>query len=120
MDRLIALVLLRWRMDLRSILGARERAVGLLFLAPSLALGSLVASVFVFVGIRALDRSHPELVLPGLSVAATVVGIFWVLSPLLAGVAFSETHDVSIRAPARARPRRRRPRLRSRPSLPLR
>lgn len=95
MDRLIALVLLRWRMDLRSILGARERAVGLLFLAPSLALGSLVASAFVFAGIRALDRSHPELVLPGLSVAATVVGTFWVLSPLLAGVAFSETHDVS-------------------------
>src|SRR5262249_24972226 len=94
-DRLIALVLLRWRMDLRSILGARERAVGLLFLAPSLALGSLVASAFVFAGIRALDRTHPELVLPGLSVAATVVGTFWVLSPLLAGVAFSETHDVS-------------------------
>jgi ABC-2 type transport system permease protein len=94
-DRLIALVLLRWRMDIRAILGARERALGLLLIVPSLTLGSLFASVFVFFGLRYLDRSHPELLLPVLSVAATGVGIFWVLSPLLAGVAFSETHDVS-------------------------
>lgn len=95
MDRLIALVLLRVRLDLRAMLGARERLLGLLLLLPVLALGSAAASFFVFLGTRAVERAHPEWLLPVISAATTVVGLFWVLSPLLAGVAFNETHDMS-------------------------
>lgn len=95
MDRLIALVSLRWRMDLRALLGARERMFGLALLVPTLALGSLLAAAVTFLGVQALARAHPEWVLPLLSAAATLVGVFWALSPLLAGLAFSETHDLS-------------------------
>jgi ABC-2 type transport system permease protein len=45
--------------------------------------------------VRSLLASDPELLLPLLSVAATVVGLFWLLSPLLTGVALSETHDLT-------------------------
>ncbi len=95
MDRLTALVLLRFRLDLRAILGARERLVGLLLLLPTLALGSAVASFFVFLGVRAVSRAHPDWLLPVISAVATVVGLFWALSPVLAGVSFSDTHDMS-------------------------
>jgi ABC-2 type transport system permease protein len=94
-DRLIALVALRWRMDVRGILGARERLFGLVLLLPFLALGSLAAAGATFVAVRALDRTHPEWVLPAVSVAATMMGFFWALSPVLTGIAFSETHDLS-------------------------
>ena len=94
MDRLIALVILRWRMDLRGLFGARERLAGLVLLVPTLVLGSLAASAFAFFGVRALERAQPEWVLPLVSAAATLVGVLWALSPLLAGVAFSETHDL--------------------------
>lgn len=94
MDRLIALVILRWRMDLRGLFGARERLFGLVLLVPTLVLGSLAASAFAFFGVRALERAQPEWVLPLVSAAATLVGVLWALSPLLAGVAFSETHDL--------------------------
>lgn len=94
MDRLIALVILRWRMDLRGLFGARERLVGLILLVPLLVLGSLAASAVTFFGVRALERTQPEWVLPLVSAAATLVGVLWALSPLLAGVAFSETHDL--------------------------
>jgi ABC-2 type transport system permease protein len=92
-DRLIALVALRWRMDLRGLFGARERLLGLLLLVPLLVLGSLAASAVTFLGVRALERSQPEWVLPLVSAAATLVGVLWALSPVLTGVAFSETHD---------------------------
>src|SRR6185295_4094222 len=82
-------------MDLRALLGARERMVGLFLLVPTLALGSLLAAAVTFMGVHALERAHPDWVLPLLSAAATVVGVFWVLSPVLAGLAFSETHDLS-------------------------
>ena len=95
MDRLIALVTLRWRLDLRALLGARERAIGVALLVPFLVLGSLAAAGAVFVGVRLVERAHPEWVLPLVSTAATLVGVFWALSPLLAGLAFSETHDFS-------------------------
>lgn len=95
MDRLIALVLLRFRLDLRAILGARERLLGLLLLLPTLALGSAAASFFVFVGVRAVARTHPEWLLPVISAVTTVVGLFWAFSPVLAGVSFSDTHDMS-------------------------
>ncbi len=95
MDRLKALVVLRFRLDLRAILGARERLFGLLLLLPTLALGSAAASFFVFVGARAVARSHPEWLLPVISAVATIVGLFWAFSPVLAGVSFSDTHDMS-------------------------
>ena len=56
---------------------------------------SAFATAAVFLGVRALTASDPELLLPLLSVAATVVGLFWLLSPLLTGVALSETHDLT-------------------------
>jgi len=94
-DRLSALVALRWRLDLRALLGARERLVGLALLVPILALGSLAAAGVAFFGVRAMERAHPEWVLPLLSAAATAIGVLWALSPLLAGLALSETHDLS-------------------------
>lgn len=94
MDRLIALVTLRWRMDLRGLFGARERLLGLVLLVPMLALGSLAASAVAYLGVRALERTEPAWVLPLVSAAATLVGVLWALSPVLAGVAFSETHDL--------------------------
>lgn len=94
MDRLIALVTLRWRMDLRGLFGARERLLGLVLIVPMLVLGSIAASAVTFFGVRALERNQPDWVLPLVSAAATLVGVLWALSPLLAGVAFSETHDL--------------------------
>jgi ABC-2 type transport system permease protein len=94
-DRLIALVVLRFRLDLRALLGARERLFGLVLLVPMLALGSAAASFFVFVGIRAVARTHPEWLLSVVSVVATVVGLLWAFSPVLAGISFSDTHDMS-------------------------
>lgn len=94
MDRLIALVALRWKLDLRALLGARERVVGLLLFAPVALLGTAAAVVLVLVGVRFLEGAHPEMLVPLLSALATVAGLFWALSPLLAGVAFSETHDM--------------------------
>jgi hypothetical protein len=94
-DRLIALVALRWRMDLRTLLWARERAFGMALLIPSLALFSLVTCFVVFWVLRSLETAQPELVLPLVSAAATGVGLVWALSPLLSGVALSDTHDVS-------------------------
>jgi ABC-2 type transport system permease protein len=82
-------------MDVRGILGARERLLGLVLILPVLALGSLAAAAATFLGVRALERTHPEWVLPAVSVAATVAGVFWALSPILTGIAFSETHDLS-------------------------
>jgi ABC-2 type transport system permease protein len=94
-DRLTALVALRFRLDLRALLGARERLLGLALLVPMLAMGSAAASFFVFVGVRALSRAHPEWLLPVVSAAATLIGLFWAFSPILAGVSFSDTHDMS-------------------------
>ena len=95
MDRLIGLVLLRWRLEVRGLLAARERAVGLALLVPTLLLGSAIGSLLAFLGTRSLMRANPDSLLPLLSALATAAGLLWVLSPLLAGIAFSETHDVS-------------------------
>jgi hypothetical protein len=94
-DRLIGLVLLRWRLEVRSLLAARERAIGLALLLPTLLLGSALGSFLAFLGTRSLMRANPDSLLPLLSALATAAGLLWVLSPLLAGIAFSETHDVS-------------------------
>ena len=94
MARLSALIRLRFRLDLRAILRARERGLGLLLVLPGLLLFSLAASAFVFFGVRSFEGQWPEELLPLLSAAATLLGAFWALSPVLTGVALSETHDV--------------------------
>jgi ABC-2 type transport system permease protein len=95
LDRLIGLVLLRWRTELRALAWARERLLGLLVVVPGLLLTSALACFLAFVGIRAVERSRPEDLAAILAAAAALIGIFWALSPLLSGVAFSETHDFS-------------------------
>ena len=95
MDRLIALVRLRWRMEFRTLLWARERVVGLLLLAPVALFLSGFVSFLAYVGVRGLERARPDAVLPLLSAAATCVGILWALSPLLTGLVLAETHDLT-------------------------
>jgi len=94
-DRLIALVLTRWRMELRAMARTRERAVGLLLLLPGLVVSSLFGSFVVYAGVKATAAHDPDLVLPLLSLVATGIGLSWMLSPLMTGVALSESHDVS-------------------------
>ena len=95
MDRLIALVGLRLKLDLRALSRARERAMGFLLMVPGLLVFAAAGSFLVFFGVRGLAGAAPEALLPALSAAATALGLFWVLSPLLTGVAFSEAHDMS-------------------------
>jgi ABC-2 type transport system permease protein len=52
-------------------------------------------SLLAFFGTRALQARSPELVLPVLSIVATGFGLLWALSPVLTGVAFTETHDLT-------------------------
>jgi hypothetical protein len=94
-DRLIGLVLLRLKLELRAFARARERALGLLLMVPGLLIFAAMGSFVVFFGVRGLAGAAPGALLPALSAAATLVGLFWVLSPLLTGVAFSEAHDMS-------------------------
>src|ERR1700740_1576376 len=79
----------------RAVLGARERMLGLFLAVPGLLLFAGLASFFAYFGLRLLEHRPPEAVLPGVSPAAPRLGLFGTLSPLLAGVAFSETHDLS-------------------------
>ena len=95
MDRLIALVALRFKLDLRAVLGSRARVVGLLVAVPGLLFVSVVQAFLAFTGVRFLEARAPELLLPALSAVATVAGTIWVLSPLLAGLAFAEAHDLT-------------------------
>ena len=95
MDRLIALVALRLKLDLRALSRARERALGLLVMAPGLLIFAAFASLAVFFTVRGLAGAAPHTLLPAVSAAATLLGVFWVLSPLLTGVAFSEAHDMT-------------------------
>lgn len=95
MDRLIALVLLRWRMELRSLAWRRERLVGLLLLLPFLLVGSAFTAFLAYVGIGGMAARSPETLLPALSLLVTIIGAFWALSPILSGVALTESHDVS-------------------------
>jgi ABC-2 type transport system permease protein len=94
-DRLIALVTLRWRLEMRALRWAPERLVGLLVAVPFAVILSVFATGAVYVGVRSLAASDPEMLPPLASAGATLVGLFWLLSPLLTGVALSETHDVS-------------------------
>ncbi|HEV7502616.1 MAG TPA: hypothetical protein VGQ33_21515, partial [Vicinamibacteria bacterium] len=95
MDRLIGLVLLRWRMDLRGLRRTPERMAGLVVLVPFLLLSAAFATGFVFFGARSLGAHEPDLLLPAASLIATAVGVFWMISPMLTGLALGETHDVS-------------------------
>ena len=95
MDRLIALVGLRLKLDLRALSRARERALGLLVMAPGLLMFAAFGSLAVFFTVRGLAGAAPHTLLPAVSAAATLLGVFWVLSPLLTGVAFSEAHDMT-------------------------
>ena len=77
------------------MLRARERAVGLALLLPGLFFSSLFGSFMAYAGVRGAEAHDPAMVMPLLSLIATGVGVSWMLSPLLAGVALSESHDVS-------------------------
>ena len=94
MDRLIALVALRWRLDLRAVTGARERLTLLVLALPALALFSGAAALVAWTTVRLLARADPAALIPVLSVLATLVGVLWMLLPLLAGMAPTETHDL--------------------------
>jgi hypothetical protein len=93
--RLIALVWLRWRLALRAISARGERVLGLVLMVPGLLLFSGFGATAAFFGARALGQTQPQAVLPALSALATGLGLFWTLSPLLTGVAFSESHDLT-------------------------
>ena len=68
---------------------------GLLIVMPMLLLFSLVVAAAAFVAVRSLAATESSLLLPLASAFATAMGLFWVFSPLLSGVAITETHDVS-------------------------
>jgi ABC-2 type transport system permease protein len=94
-DRLIALVLLRFRLDVRAVLGARSRLAALLVALPALALFSLAAAFLAATLARVLERSNPALTLSSLSAMAALFGLTWAFSPLLAGIQATETHDLA-------------------------
>jgi hypothetical protein len=94
-DRLTALLLLRWRTELRFLRRAPERIAGLLIGVPVLLLFSLFAAAFAFFAVRSLAASDPGLLVPVLSMAATAIGLFWVLSPLIGGGGLPEADDLS-------------------------
>ncbi len=94
MGRLLGLVLLRLRLELRSFTGARERALGLLLVVPGLLFASGLVSFLVFVGVRALQRAQPEALLPVLSAVVSFLGVMFCLQPLFSGVALTETYDL--------------------------
>ena len=95
MDRLIALVALRWRIDLRVIFGARERLLAWLVSLPVGVAFSLAGAALAYVVVRALEARQPEALPALLSVGATLFGVFWALAPLLSGVALTEAHDLT-------------------------
>jgi hypothetical protein len=92
-DRLIALVLLRFKLELRAMLHARERRLGLALALPFLLLFAGLGSMVAYAGVRSL--AHADVVAPVLSAVATALGVFWILSPLLTGFALAETHDLT-------------------------
>ncbi|HSD26937.1 MAG TPA: hypothetical protein VLL75_06505, partial [Vicinamibacteria bacterium] len=66
----------------------------LLVALPPLLFVSAASSFVAFAGARFLERAEPTLLLPALSAVAAVLGLGWALSPLLSGVAATETHDL--------------------------
>jgi ABC-2 type transport system permease protein len=94
-DRLIAIVGLRFRLEARATLGSRGRTLGLLLALPALALFSLFSAILAFATVRVVERAQPGLLVPGISALATLAAFVFVLSPLLAGIAATETHDLT-------------------------
>jgi hypothetical protein len=94
-DRLIGLLWLRWKLELRALARARETVAGLIVMLPGLLLMAVFGGGGAFFGLRRLEAVRPEWALPLVSAAATLIGLFWGLSPVVAGLALSETHDVS-------------------------
>jgi ABC-2 type transport system permease protein len=93
-DRLIAIVALRLRTQSRALTGSRRRLATLLVIVPLLVLLSFAAAVFGYTAVRVVEHGRPGLVLPLASAAAAMLGLTWTLSPILAGVAATETHDL--------------------------
>lgn len=91
----MALVGLRFRLEARAIAGSRGRALGLLLALPALALFSAAAAAGAFALVRLLSRVEPGLLVPSLSAIVTLFGLSWALSPVLAGVSATETHDLT-------------------------
>jgi hypothetical protein len=56
---------------------------------------SAVGAFVMLLAVRSVGASDPALLLPGLSALATVVGLFWMVSPLVSGLSIAESHDVS-------------------------
>ena len=80
---------------MRALGVARERAVALAVVLPGMLLFSAIGAVVLLLAVRSVAASDPDLLRPGLSALATVVGLFWMVSPLMSGLAIAETHDVS-------------------------
>ena len=80
---------------MRALGVARERAVALAVVLPGMLLFSMIGAAVLLIAVRSVASSDPELLRPGLSALATMVGLFWMVSPLVSGLAIAETHDVS-------------------------
>jgi ABC-2 type transport system permease protein len=104
-DQLIAIVVLRFRTDLRGLLRSRGRAVAAAATLPLLLVFSILTSLLVFGALRGLDGAAPETLLPVVSAVATGFGLLAALSPLLSGMALAESHDVSRLLPYPVSPR---------------
>src|SRR5262249_34013564 len=59
-----------------------------------LLLMSGLGAFLVLVGLGGLARTDPEATLGVVSLGATGLGFFWMVSPLVSGVAVAETHDL--------------------------
>jgi ABC-2 type transport system permease protein len=94
-DRVIALVAMRLKTELRAMSFARERLAFALVALPGLLLSSLALSALAFFALRGLERSSPDAALTLVAGLATGVGLLWAASPLVSGVAFAESHDMS-------------------------
>ena len=94
MDRLSALLALRLKLQLRAALGSRPRLLALLLVLPGLAAFSLLGALLAYSLARAAEASQPQLTLPVLSAAVAMAGLGWALSPIVAGIAATETHDL--------------------------
>ena len=95
MDRLIALVLLRLRLDVRTYLRARETLAGLVLALPATLIFSGLFAGALFFGLQALARAQPDALLAAASAGATLAAISIAFAPLLAGVGAVETPDIA-------------------------